>query len=46
MTTCRPLAYIGMILMMWGFIWGIFLPDFLWMCVTGMVMGWFFSKDM
>jgi hypothetical protein len=30
---------------MWGFIWGIFLPDFIWMCVVGMALGLLFSKD-
>lgn len=46
MLTCRPLAMLGVILMMWGFIWGIFLPNFLWVCGIGTVIGLVFSKDL
>lgn len=45
MVRCRSLCYLGIVMMMWGFIWGIFLRDFLWMSVAGMILGWTFSKE-
>ena len=45
MFTCMPLAILGIVLSMWGFIWAIFLPEFIWMMVAGMAIGWMFSKD-
>lgn len=45
MVTCRPLAILGMVFMMWGFVWGIFLRPFLWLCLLGGAMGLFFSKN-
>lgn len=45
MFTCPALAWVGLVFAMWGFIWGIFFPEFLWLCAIGFVMGWLFSKD-
>lgn len=45
MFTCPALAWVGLVLSMWGFIWGIFFPEFLWLCAIGFVMGWLFSKN-
>lgn len=45
MFTCPALSIVGMVLAMWGFIWGIFFPGFLWLFAFGMAFGWLFSKD-
>lgn len=45
MMTCRPLAYLGTVLMMWGFVWGIFIPPFILLSLFGGFLGLFFSKD-
>lgn len=45
MFTCPALAWLGLVLSMWGLIWGIFFQEFLWLCAIGFVMGWLFSKD-
>lgn len=45
MFTCMPLAILGIVLSMWGFIWAIFLPEFIWLFVFGMALGLLFSKD-
>lgn len=34
----KVLGVIGGVLSMWGIIWGIFLPSFVWMCVAGMII--------
>lgn len=45
MFTCPALCILGLVLSMWGFIWGIFIEEFLWLCVAGFALGWMFSKD-
>lgn len=45
MFTCPALCVLGLILAMWGFIWGIFFQKFLWLCLAGFALGWMFSKD-
>lgn len=45
MFTCVPLCILSIVLMMWGFIWMIFIPEFVWMFAVGMVLGLMFSKD-
>lgn len=45
MFTCPALCIFGMVLVMWGLIWGIFFREFLWLCMIGFVLGWMFSKD-
>lgn len=45
MFTCPALAWVGLVFAMWGFIWGIFFQEFLWLCAIGFVVGWLFSKD-
>ncbi len=45
MFTCPALCILGIVLSMWGFIWAIFLPEFIWLFVVGMVLGVLFSKD-
>lgn len=32
----KVIAVIGFLLMMWGIIWGIFIPHFAWIAVLGM----------
>lgn len=34
----KVIGIIGMLLSMWGIIWGIFIRDFLWLAAIGMVM--------
>ena len=34
----KVLGVIGCVLSMWGIIWGIFLPSFMWLCAIGMVL--------
>ena len=34
----KALGVIGCVLFMWGIIWGIFLPSFMWLCAIGMVL--------
>lgn len=34
----KVLGVIGCVLSMWGIIWGIFLPSFVWLCAVGMVI--------
>lgn len=45
MFTSPALCVVGLVLAMWGFIWGIFLPQFLWLFAFGMGLGLMFSKD-
>lgn len=44
MFTCVPLYLLGIVMTMWGLIWAMFLPEFIWMMVAGMVIGGMFSK--
>lgn len=37
--------YVCGILLLWGFLWGIFCPEYLWLCLPGMVLGIWCSKD-
>lgn len=34
----KVLGVMGCVLSMWGIIWGIFLPSFLWVSAVGMVL--------
>lgn len=45
MFTCPTLCILGLVLVIWGFVWGIFIEEFLWLCAVGFVIGWMFSKD-
>lgn len=36
----KVIGWVGIVLAMWGFIWGIFLEEFLWLCLFGFIMGW------
>lgn len=34
----KVIGFIGMLLSMWGIIWGIFFRDFIWLAAIGMAM--------
>lgn len=36
----KVIGWFGMLLVIWGFVWGIFIEEFLLLCAVGFGIGW------